>query len=200
MEPRAFNELFPNWKELGAPLETEVTDDSLHFLTDKYAIPLPIIDTQDNHGNYIISLGQLTRWMSQQAEQLGVEIFPGFPAAEVLYNEDGSVKGVATGDVGIGKDGNPTENFSRGLELHAPLTIFAEGARGSLTKTLFKKFDLRKGVDPQTFGLGIKEVRISCISSVHCFLLFFGWDYTLQILLRRIPITKELVELRKVTL
>eukprot|EP01122_Echinamoeba_exundans_P015216 TRINITY_DN7125_c0_g1_i1.p1 TRINITY_DN7125_c0_g1~~TRINITY_DN7125_c0_g1_i1.p1 ORF type:complete len:599 (-),score=125.02 TRINITY_DN7125_c0_g1_i1:12-1808(-) len=158
LEPRALNELLPNWKELGSPIETEVTSDSLHFLTEKHAIPLPIIDTQDNHGNYIVSLGQVVKWMSEQAEQLGVEIFPGFPAAHVLYNDDGSVKGVATGDVGIGKDGQPTDNFTRGLELHAPITVFAEGARGSLTKQLFKKFDLRKGVEHQTFGLGIKEV------------------------------------------
>jgi electron-transferring-flavoprotein dehydrogenase len=163
LEPRALNELLPNWKELGAPIETEVLADSLHFLTEKHAIPLPIIDTQDNHGNYIVSLGQVVKWMSEQAEQLGVEIFPGFPASHILYNDDGSVKGVATGDVGIGKDGQPTDNFTRGLELHAPITVFAEGARGSLTKQLFNKFDLRKGVEPQTFGLGIKEVRrITC--------------------------------------
>lgn len=147
-------------------------------------MPLPIIDTQDNHGNYIVSLGQVTKWLAQHAESLGVEIFPGFPAAEVLYNDDGSVKGVATGDVGIGKDGKPTDNFTRGLELHAPITLFAEGARGSLTKQLFKQFNLRKGVDPQTFGLGIKEVRLHSF----CFRVSACWrDYNIQILLRRVP-------------
>jgi electron-transferring-flavoprotein dehydrogenase len=126
---------------------------------EKHAIPLPIIGLQKNHGNYIISLTQLTQWLAKQAEELGVEIYSGFPGSEVLYHEDGSVKGVATGDMGIGKDGKPTEALARGLELHAPITLFAEGARGSLTKQLFKKFGLRDGVDPQTFGLGIKEVR-----------------------------------------
>ncbi len=111
-----------------------------------------------NHGNYIISLGNLCRWLGEQAEALGVEIYPGFAAAEVLYHEDGSVKGVATGDLGIGKDGQPGHNFQPGMELHARQTIFAEGCRGSLTKELFGKFDLRDGVDPQTYGIGIKEL------------------------------------------
>jgi electron-transferring-flavoprotein dehydrogenase len=140
-------------------VETAVTNDSIYWLLEKAAIPLPVIGLQHNEGNYIISLSQLCRWLAKQAEDLGVEIYSGFPGAEVLYHEDGSVKGVATGDMGVGKDGKPTDAFTRGLELHAPVTLFAEGARGSLTKQLFKKFNLREGVDPQTFGLGIKEVR-----------------------------------------
>src|SRR6185295_6045842 len=109
-----------------------------------------------NHGNYVVSLGNVTKWMAQQAEALGVEIFPGFPAAEVLYNENGSVKGVATGNLGIGKDGEPTENFQLGMELHAKYTIFAEGSRGSLGKQLIARFKLDDGKDPQSYGIGLK--------------------------------------------
>uniref|UniRef100_A0A6B2L0X4 Electron transfer flavoprotein-ubiquinone oxidoreductase n=1 Tax=Arcella intermedia TaxID=1963864 RepID=A0A6B2L0X4_9EUKA len=159
LEPRALNELIPNWKDLKAPLDTPVTQDKPYFLpNDKYAIPLPVISSQHNNGNYIISLGKFTKWLAERAENIGVEIYPGYPASEVLFNEDGSVKGVATGDVGIGKDGKPTENFQRGLELHAPLVLFAEGCRGSCTKQMMQKYNLRKDADPQTYGLGIKEV------------------------------------------
>ena len=158
LEPRAFEELFPDWKALGAPLNTPAGDDRFLFLTEKRAIRLPTPPTMNNHGNYIISLGNLCRWLGQQAEGLGVEIYPGFAAAEVLYREDGAVKGVATGDMGIGKDGAHTENFQPGMELHAKQTIFAEGCRGSLTKTLMQKFNLRDGVDPQAYGIGIKEL------------------------------------------
>jgi len=158
LEPRALDELFPNWKELGAPLITPAGEDRFLFLTEKKAFKLPTPPQMNNHGNYIISLGNLCRWLGQQAEGLGVEIYPGFAAAEVLYNEDGSVKGVATGDLGIGKDGQHTENYQPGMELHAKQTIFAEGCRGSLSKVLMQKFDLRKNVDPQAYGIGIKEL------------------------------------------
>ncbi len=158
LEPRALDELLPDWKALGAPLNTPAGEDRFLFLTEKHAIKLPTPPTMHNHGNYIISLGNLCRWLGQQAEGLGVEIYPGFAAAEVLYHEDGSVKGVATGDLGIGKDGKHTENYQVGMELHAKQTIFAEGCRGSLTKGLMQKFKLREGVDPQAYGIGIKEL------------------------------------------
>jgi electron-transferring-flavoprotein dehydrogenase len=158
LEPRALDELLPDWKALGAPLHTPAGEDRFLFLTETRAIRLPTPPQMHNHGNYIISLGNLCRWLGQQAEGLGVEIYPGFAAAEVLYREDGSVKGVATGDLGIGKDGAHTENYQPGMELHAKQTIFAEGCRGSLTKGLIQKFDLREGVDPQAYGIGIKEL------------------------------------------
>ncbi len=158
LEPRALNELLPDWRERGAPLNTPVTQDGFALLTRTKAIGMPTPPSMRNEGNYIISLGNLCRWLGAQAEELGVEIYPGFAAAEVLYDEDGAVKGVATGDMGIGKDGQPTANYQPGVELHARLTLFAEGCRGSLTKTLFERFDLRDGVDPQTFGIGIKEL------------------------------------------
>jgi electron-transferring-flavoprotein dehydrogenase len=158
IEPRALDELIPDWKERGAPLLTPATDDNFVFLTTKHAIRLPTPPQMNNHGNYIASLGNLCRWLAQQAEGLGVEIYPGFAAAEVLYDEDGRVKGVATGNMGVGRDGKPTANFTPGVELHGRLTLFAEGCRGSLTKTLFERFKLREGVDPQTFAIGIKEL------------------------------------------
>ncbi|MES3003936.1 MAG: electron transfer flavoprotein-ubiquinone oxidoreductase [Pseudomonadota bacterium] len=161
MDPRALSELFPNWKELGAPLNQPVTDDAMVFLGEKSAVRTPgflLPPNFKNHGNYIVSLANVTRWLAQQAEGLGVEIFPGFPAAEVLYNENGSVKGVATGNMGIGKNGEPTENFQLGMELHAKYTIFAEGSRGHLGKQLIARFKLDEGRDPQAYGLGIKEL------------------------------------------
>ncbi|MBS1143199.1 MAG: electron transfer flavoprotein-ubiquinone oxidoreductase [Proteobacteria bacterium] len=158
LEPHALAELFPDWQERGAPLNTPAGEDKLLFLTEAGAHKLPTPPQMGNHGNYIISLGNLCRWLGEQAEALGVEIYPGFAAAEVLYHEDGSVKGVATGDLGIGKDGQPGHNFQPGMELHARQMIFAEGCRGSLTKELFGKFNLRDGVDPQTYGIGIKEL------------------------------------------
>ncbi len=157
-EPRALDELIPDWKERGAPLNTPATEDKFMLLTRSGSIPLPTPPQMRNHGNYIVSLGNLCRWLAEQAEELGVEIYPGFAAAEILYNDDGSVKGVATGDMGIGSDGQPTENHQPGMELHAKQTIFAEGCRGSLTKGLFDRYNLRDGVDPQTYGLGIKEL------------------------------------------
>jgi electron-transferring-flavoprotein dehydrogenase len=158
LEPRALAELFPNWKELGAPLNTPAAEDRFLFLTESKAWRLPTPPQMANHGNYIISLGNLCRWLGTQAEALGIEIYPGFAAAEVLYDDKGHVRGVATGDMGIAKDGSKTEAFQPGIELHARQTVFAEGCRGSLTKTLFERFPLRDGVDPQTYGLGIKEL------------------------------------------
>ena len=161
MDPIAMNELFPNWKAMGAPLNQPVTDDAMVFLGEKSGTRTPNIFLPgcfQNHGNYIVSLGAVTRWMAEQAESLGVEIFPGFAAAEVLYNDDDSVKGVATGNMGVGKDGNPGENFQIGMELLGKYTVFAEGSRGHLGKQLIAKFKLDDGCDPQTYGLGIKEL------------------------------------------
>lgn len=160
LEPRSLNELIPDWKEKGAPLNTPVTEEHFQVLTETggFEIPVPLPKALQNHGNYIISLGNLCRWLATQAEELGVEIYPGFAAAEVLYNEDGSVAGVATGDMGIGKDGHPTANYTQGMELRAKQTILAEGCRGSLSKTILDRFGLRRGVQPQTYGLGIKEL------------------------------------------
>ena len=161
MDPRALNELFPNWKELGAPLTQPVVEDKFLFLDETGAKATPdffLPDCFKNHGNYILSLGNFVKWLAQQAESLGVEIFPGFPAAEVLYDEQGRVKGVATGNLGIGKDGQPTENFQLGMELLGKYTIFAEGARGHLGRQLIAKFKLDEGRDPQSYGIGIKEL------------------------------------------
>ena len=158
LEPRALNELIPDWQEKGAPLNTPAADDRFMFLTENKAFKLPTPPQMNNHGNYIVSLGNVCRWLGEQAEALGVEIYPGFAAAEVLYDENGAVRGVATGDMGIGKDGEPTANHTPGVELHAKITLFAEGCRGSLSKGLFQKYELRKECDPQTFGIGIKEL------------------------------------------
>jgi electron-transferring-flavoprotein dehydrogenase len=157
-EPRALNELIPDWRERGAPLNTPAIDDRFLYLTKNRALRLPTPPPMYNHGNYIISLGNLCRWLASQAEELGVEIYPGFAAAEVLYDEAGRVRGVATGDMGIGKDGKPTERYTQGVELIARETLFAEGCRGSLTKTLIRRFHLRDGHDPQTYGIGLKEL------------------------------------------
>ena len=161
MDPRAITELFPDWKEKGAPLNTPVTEDRVLFLTEtrSYATPnFAVPKALTNHGNYIVSLANVVRWLGQQAEALGVEIFPGFPAAEVLYNEDGSVKGVATGNMGVKRDGEPGPDFQLGMELHAKYTFFAEGARGHLGRQLMARYDLQKDSDPQTYGIGIKEL------------------------------------------
>jgi electron-transferring-flavoprotein dehydrogenase len=161
MDPIALTELFPKWKEMGAPLNQPVTEDIFLMTTENGATRVPnfaLPPCFHNDGNYIISLGNFTRWLGEQAEALGVEIFPGFTAAEVLYNEDGSVKGVATGNMGIGKDGEPTDNFQLGMELHAKYTVFAEGARGHLGKQVIAKFKLDQGKDPQSYGIGIKEL------------------------------------------
>lgn len=161
IDPKALNELIPDWKEKGAPLNTPVTDDRFYILSDKGGIRIPqflLPPLMHNDGNYAISLGNLCRWLAGQAEELGVEIYPGFAAAEVLFNEDGSVKGVATGDMGIGKDGQPTHNYTPGMELHGKYTFFAEGVRGNLSKQLMEKFDLRSDCDVQKYGIGIKEL------------------------------------------
>ena len=162
MEPRAMDELFPNWKELGAPLNTAVTEDVVYFLTsDSKAVKTPhwaIPKPMHNDGNYIISLGNVCRWLAQQAENLGVELYPGFAASEVLFHEDGRVKGVATGDMGVGHDGEQKASYQPGIELHAKYTLFAEGCRGHLGKQLIKHFKLDEGKDPQHYGIGIKEL------------------------------------------
>jgi len=161
MDPRAISELIPDWKERGAPLNQPVTADRFLFLTETGATATPhaiLPDCFRNHGNYVVSLGNIVRWLAQQAEALGVEIFPGFPAAEVLYVESGAVKGVATGNLGIGKDGEPTANFQLGMELHAKYTIFAEGSRGSLGRQLIAKLKLDEGRDPQSYAIGLKEL------------------------------------------
>jgi electron-transferring-flavoprotein dehydrogenase len=161
MDPRALDELFPDWRALGAPLDVAVTEDRFLFLSENGARAVPnwaLPDNFRNHGNYVISLANLTRWLGQQAEALGVEIFAGFAAAEVLYRDDGSVKGVATGNMGVDRDGQPTDAFQPGMELHAKYTLFCEGARGHLGRQLSERFDLREGVDPQVYGLGIKEL------------------------------------------
>lgn len=160
-EPRALNELIPDWQDKGAPLNTLVGQEKFKFLTTKGAISLPVglMPSQfHNHGNYIISLGNLCRWLGEQAESLGVDIFPGFAASEVLYDEQGRVCGVATGDMGIAKDGSQKDNYQPGMELRAKYTLFAEGCRGSLSKTLMERFSLRDGVDPQVYGIGLKEL------------------------------------------
>ena len=161
MDPQAISELFPDWKERGAPLNTPVTEDRFLFLGASKALKTPswaLPACFQNHGNYIVSLANVTRWLGQQAEALGVEIFPGFPATEILYNDDGSVKGVATGNMGVDRHGQPTAAFQLGMELHAKYTFFAEGARGHLGKQLISKYQLDAGKDPQTYAIGIKEI------------------------------------------
>lgn len=162
LEPTALNELFPDWKEKGAPLTTEVTEDKFFFYTsEKGAIKLPnffVPKPTHNKGNYIVSMGNVCRWLAEQAEGMGAEIYPGFAAAEVLFNDDGSVKGIATGDMGIAADGSKKASYTPGMELHAKYTLFAEGCRGHLGKQLIEKFNLDEGKDPQHYGLGIKEI------------------------------------------
>jgi electron-transferring-flavoprotein dehydrogenase len=157
-EPRALTELIPDWREQGAPLVTQAVEDRFLLLTERRALRLPTPAQMANHGNYIISLGNLCRWLAQQAEALGAEIYPGFAASDVLYDAAGRVRGVATGDMGIGKDGRPTDSYQPGVELVAKETLFAEGCRGSLTKTLMQRFNLCDGIDPQTYAIGIKEL------------------------------------------
>ncbi len=158
IEPRALDELLPDWRERGAPLKTEATEDHFLFLTENRAFPMPAPPQMKNHGNYIVSLGNVCRWLGEQAEAMGVEIYPGFAAAEVLYHDDGRIKGVATGDMGIARDGEPKADHTPGIELHASVTLFAEGCRGSLTKQLTERHGLRDGCEPQTYGIGLKEL------------------------------------------
>nr|WP_264755072.1 electron transfer flavoprotein-ubiquinone oxidoreductase [Kangiella profundi] len=161
-EPTALNELIPDWQEKNAPLLTKVSDDNIYlFRGQEKSIKIPNFfapKTMHNDGNYIVSLGNVCRWLADQAEALGVEIFPGFAASEVLYNEDGSVKGIATGDMGIGRDGEKKDSYMPGMELHAKYTLFAEGCRGHLGKELIAKYELDKDKDPQHYGIGIKEL------------------------------------------
>ncbi|NIA71613.1 electron transfer flavoprotein-ubiquinone oxidoreductase [Pelagibius litoralis] len=161
LEPRALNELIPDWKEKDAPLNAPVGDEKFLLLSEKGSISVPIWmlpGQMHNHGNYVVSLGNVCRWLGEQAEALGVEVYPGFAASEVLYHDDGRVKGVATGDMGIGKDGAQKPSYQQGMELHGRYVFFGEGCRGSLTRQLEQKFGLREGADPQTYGLGIKEL------------------------------------------
>ena len=158
IETRSLDELLPDWKDTGAPLNTPVKEDRFMYLTAGGGFKLPTPPQMHNEGNYIVSLGNVCRWLAEQAEGLGVEIFPGFAAAEVLYDESGAVRGVATGDMGIGKNGERKGSYEPGVELHARQTVFAEGCRGSLSKSLMEKFDLRENVDPQTYAIGIKEL------------------------------------------
>jgi electron-transferring-flavoprotein dehydrogenase len=160
-EPTALNELFPDWQSMSAPLNTAVTDDHILLLQEQTQIRVPGIfapKTMKNHGNYIISLGNFCRWLATQAENLGVEIFPGFSAAEILYGENDEVMGIATGDMGLSKSGEKKDSYMQGMELHAKFTLFAEGCRGHLGKQLINKYQLDKGKDPQHYGLGIKEL------------------------------------------
>ena len=158
VEPRALNELIPDWKERGAPLNTPVQEDRFLLLSEQGARKLPTPPQMHNEGNYIVSLGNLCRWLGEQAEALGVEIYPGFAAAEVLFDDAGSVRGIATGDMGVTREGEHGPNYAQGIELHARQTVFSEGCRGSLTKGLMARYGLREGADPQTYGLGIKEL------------------------------------------
>lgn len=160
LEPRALEELFPDWKERGAPLNTPVKEDRIAFLTEGTRIGLPVFSgtLSDNHGNYVVQLGKVVAWLGEQAEELGVEVFSGQGAVELLYHEDGAIKGVATNDVGVAKDGSPKVSFERGMELHAKLTLLGEGCRGSLTKELLAKLGLADSCEPQTYGIGLKEL------------------------------------------
>ena len=161
MDPIAITELIPNWRDLGAPLHQPVTGDQLLTLTEDGTATIPdwlMPNCFHNHGNYVVRLGAVVKWLGEQAEALGVEVFPGFAAAEVLYDEQGRVRGVATGNLGIGKDGEPHDGFQLGMELTAKYTVFAEGARGHLGKQLVAKFRLDEGRDPATYALGIKEL------------------------------------------
>ncbi len=157
-DPRALDELIPDWKDKGAPLDTPVAGDRFIYLTEKDELALPVPPGMKNHGNYIISMGSLCRWLADMASNLGAEIFPGFAASEVIHGPDGRVKGVATGDMGLCRDGSHGPNFEPGIELHATYTLFAEGCRGSLGKSLFERFNLDKSCDPQTYAIGIKEL------------------------------------------
>ncbi len=161
MDPGAINELFPDWKERGAPLNTPVTEDRFVFLNETGGRSTPnwmLPACFKNHGNYIVSLANVVRWLGQQAEELGIEIYPGFAAAEILYTDDGAVRGVATGNMGVGRDGEPTDQFQPGIELHAKYTLFAEGSRGHLGRQLIARYELARDRDPQSYGIGLKEL------------------------------------------
>jgi electron-transferring-flavoprotein dehydrogenase len=180
IDPIALDRLLPDWRSEDTPIKTAVSDDRFYWLSATGSIRLPnfmMPPLMSNHGNYIVSLGNVCRWLATEAESVGVEIYPGFAAVEVLCDADGAVAGVATGDMGIGKDGKPTDNFTRGMELRAKYTLFAEGARGSLTKTLLKRFGLDAGREPQKFGIGLKELWQVAPEKHHAGLVqhSFGW-------------------------
>ncbi len=161
MDPRALEELFPDWKALGAPLKTPVSEDRFLFLTRSGSFKVPAFLLPEcfrNHGNHVVSLGNVCRWLAKQAEGLGVEIYPGFAAAEVLYDENGAVKGVATGDMGVGRDGKPTDQYQPGIELRGKYVFFAEGCRGHLGRQLMERYRLNANSDPQAYGIGLKEL------------------------------------------
>lgn len=158
LEPRALDELLPNWRDDPPSPLTPVTSEGMKFLTSKSAISIPEPPQMKNHGNYIVSLNQVVKWLAEKAEELGVEVYPGFSVSEVIYDENGAVKGIATNDMGVARDFTPKDNFERGMEFHAKTTLFAEGCHGSLTKQLIKKYNLRENSDPQTYGIGLKEV------------------------------------------
>jgi electron-transferring-flavoprotein dehydrogenase len=162
LQPTAMNELLPDWLSEENPSRfegaTPAREDKMRFLTKNSSFPIPAPPQMNNHGNYIVSLNELTKWLGERAEELGVEIYPGFAASELVYNRDGSVLGVATNDLGVGRDGKPKDNFERGMEFHARVTLLAEGCHGSLTKQVIKKYDLRRDSQPQTYGIGLKEV------------------------------------------
>jgi electron-transferring-flavoprotein dehydrogenase len=161
IDPVGLTTLLPDWKDRGAPVAQEVTQDRFLYLGPAGEMRIPNIvmpPLMNNHGNYIVSLGDLTRWLGEQASEHGAEVYPGFPAAEILRNAEGAVTGVATGDMGVGRDGQPKDSFTRGMELRGKYTLFAEGAHGSLTKQLIPMFDLRKGREPQKYGIGLKEL------------------------------------------
>ena len=161
VDPIALDRLLPDWRNEDAPIRTKVSADQFYWLFATRAVRLPgfmMPPLMSNHGNYIVSLGNVCRWLGKKAEALGVEIYPGFPAAEVLFDADGAVAGVATGDMGIARDGHHKDSFTRGMELRAKYTLFAEGARGNLSKVLIKRFGLGEGREPQKFGIGLKEL------------------------------------------
>jgi electron-transferring-flavoprotein dehydrogenase len=161
VDPVGLDRLLPDWRSEDSPLRTAVDEDRFYYLSRGGSVRLPnalMPPLMGNHGNYIVSLGEVCRWLGQKAEALGVEIYPGFAAAEVLYDDNGAVAGVATGDMGLGKNGEPKDSFTRGMELRAKYTLFAEGARGNLGKQLIAKFALGDGREPQKFGLGLKEL------------------------------------------
>lgn len=158
IQTNALEELFPDWRDNPPEPLTPAKTDRMRFLTKKMSIPIPGPPQMHNKGNYILSLNNFTKWLAERAEELGVEVYPGFGGSEVLYTKDGSVKGVATNDLGVSKSGKPKDSFERGMAFHARITLFAEGAHGSLTKKLVAKYNLRKKSDPQTYGIGLKEV------------------------------------------
>ena len=161
IDPVGLDKLLPDWRGEDTPIKTKVSDDRFYWLSQSRAVRLPNLmmpPLMSNHGNYVVSLGNVCRWLATKAEALGVEIYPGFAAAEVLFDGNGAVAGVATGDMGLAKDGHHKDSFTRGMELRAKYTLFAEGARGSLSKTLLQRFGLGDGREPQKFGLGLKEL------------------------------------------